>query len=307
MSNMVINTNIMALNSHNALKQVGNAQSTAAARLSSGKKINSAADDAAGLAISEKMRAQIRGLDMGSKNAQDGISLVQTAEGGLSQVDEMMQRIRELTVQAANDTNTTDSVESAANGNAPVTGDRSKVLTEVNQLIDEIGVTADRVKFNNRTLLDGSLASTKNFQLQVSANKEDTAKPGVNLMQISVDIDLSSSTGIAGALKTDLDNNFTADSTSTDINKYLGTVDEQLTKVTTARATLGAYQNRLNYTITANDTTSENLSAASSRITDADMATEMMNLTKANVLQQAATSMLAQANQSPQNILRLLQ
>ncbi len=147
MSNMVVNTNVLALNSHRAMKGVGNAQAKASQRLSSGLKINSAADDAAGLAISEKMRAQIRGLDMASKNAQDSISLVQTAEGGMQEIDNMLQRVRELTVQASNDTN-----EHNANG----TGDRQKIQDEINQLVAEIDSMADRVEFNKKKLIEGS-------------------------------------------------------------------------------------------------------------------------------------------------------
>lgn len=288
MSNMVVNTNVLALNSHRAMKNVGTMQSKASARLSSGLKINSAADDAAGLAISEKMRAQIRGLDMASKNAQDGISLIQTAEGALQEVDNMIQRIRELTVQAANDTNTENDEETTTTKS----GDRDKISKEISSLISEIGDTKDRIKFNNKMLLDGTM-KTSGYTFQVGSNAGDT-------MLVKVDIDLDDVvTGLEAAMV-----GGTKDAGT--ISGYLDKIDEQLTTVTKARAQLGAFQNRLEYTIKSLDNASENISAAESRIRDTDMAKEMMNLTKANVLQQASTSMLAQANQSPQNVLQLL-
>ncbi|MCL2618508.1 MAG: flagellin, partial [Defluviitaleaceae bacterium] len=155
MSNMVVRTNIMALNSHRNLGMVGVQQSRASSRLSSGFRINSAADDAAGLGISEKMRAQIRGLDQASRNGQDGISLIQTAEGAMSTINEMVTRIRELVVQAANDTNAHDQLNSATWSQS----DRTRIQDEINQLMAEIDATTKRVEFNTRTLLDGSLAA----------------------------------------------------------------------------------------------------------------------------------------------------
>ncbi|MFV0441124.1 MAG: flagellin [Lachnospirales bacterium] len=276
MSNMVVNTNVLALNSHRSLKRTGEAQSKASARLSSGERINSAADDAAGLAISEKMRSQIRGLDMASKNAQDGVSLVQTAEGGLAEIDNMVQRIRELTVQSANDTNTSE--------------DRSKIDLEIQALADEIGSMSDRVEFNEKKLLN---ASAKNVTFQVGANADQTvtlAKP-------------SNFAAMASTLKTLT----TTNKSAADISKNLSAIDKELTKVVEQRAKFGAMQNRLEFTQKSLDITSENLSASESRIRDTDMAKEMMALTKANVLQQASTNMLAQANQAPQNVLQLLQ
>ena len=278
MSNMVVNTNVLAINSHRAMKGVGANQAKASARLSSGLRINSAADDAAGLAISEKMRAQIRGLDQASRNAQDGISLVQTAEGGLQEVDNMIQRIRELTVQSANDTN-----EKGA--------DRAKIDQEIGQLSDEITSMAGRVEFNKKVLLDGTLTEAS---FQVGANKDQL---------------LDASSAFATdfkALGTTLKALTTTTKTATAISGQLKDIDDALTTVTNARSALGAVQNRLEYTIKSLDISSENLSASESRIRDTDMAKEMMNLTKTNVLQQAATSMLAQANQSPQGVLKLL-
>lgn len=279
MSNMVVNTNIASINSHRNMKSVGTLQSRSSARLSSGLKINSAADDAAGLAISEKMRSQIRGLDMASKNAQDGISLIQTAEGGLQEIDNMIQRIRELTVQAANGTNTTTGSADTAN-----------IATEIGELTKEICSMAGRVEFNKKTLLDSSTTSV-NLQIGANANQNLT----VNLPNAVSSI-YSSITNVSAS----------ASSGGTTASTALTTLDTALTTVTTERAKLGAYQNRLEYTIKSLDISSENLAAAESRIRDTDMGKEMMNLTKANVLQQASTSMLAQSNQNPQSVLQLL-
>ncbi|MDR1558651.1 MAG: flagellin [Clostridiales bacterium] len=280
---MVINTNVLALNSHRAMKSVGQTQATASARLSSGLRINSAADDAAGLAISEKMRSQIRGLDMASKNAQDGSSLVQTAEGGMQQIDNMVQRARELTVQAANDTNQQE--------------DRAKIAGEITQLFDEIDSMADRVEFNGKKLISGSYSSDKIY-LQVGANSNQSIQFNIGTMNTS-GLSLS-------AVKTAIASNFSGMAGS-DIDALLNTFDSAIGTVTDNRATLGAVQNRLDYTMKSLDISSENLSASESRIRDTDMAKEMMSLTKANVLSQAATSMLAQANQQPQNVLQLIQ
>ena len=281
MSNMVINTNVLALNSHRAMKNVGAQQAQASARLSSGLKINTAADDAAGLAISEKMRAQIRGLDMASKNAQDGSSLVQTAEGGMQQIDAMIQRARELTVQAANDTN---------DG-----GDRDKIQNEIKQLFDEINSMSNRVEFNGKKLINGSYSSSALY-LQVGANAAQSIQFSISAININ---SLGLNT-VASALAS-----FSI-MTGASIDALLASFDSAIAKVTNERAKLGAIQNRLDYTMKSLDISSENLSASESRIRDADMAKEMMALTKTNVLSQAATSMLAQANQQPQNILQLL-
>jgi flagellin len=278
MGNMIINTNVLALNSHRALKNVGTMQSTASARLSSGQKINTAADDAAGLAISEKMRGQIRGLNMASKNAQDGSSLIQTAEGGMQQIGDMVQRIRELTVQAANDTN-----DSA-------TLDRAKIQNEISELINEIDSMADRVQFNNKSIINGTYSTTE-LTFQVGANSGQQISLNISSMK-------SDSLGIKG-LKVDITD-------AKAISSLLTKIDNALTKVNSSRAELGAKQNRLEYTMKSLDISSENLSASESRIRDTDMAKEMMNLTKANVLSSAATSMLSQANQQPQNVLQLL-
>jgi flagellin len=456
MSNLVVQTNVLALNSHRNLKVIGNKTSQASARLSSGYRINSAADDAAGLAISEKMRAQIRGLDMASKNTQDGISLVQTAEGGLQEVDNMIQRIRELTDQAANDTNDYASL------------DRQKIQDEIDQLIEGIDDMAGQVEFNNKRLLDGSLTgnstrgellaevnlklgkalgtaqgsytgtteqvisnkifadvtagdigksyfslnessaslrsanievqtgsapgSLQSFALQSVSAKVDSAdinsasgydqkvgmidsyieslksakskaydqdavgvstidglleaagetkellaaaralyvqaqgyeesrqglaelkgndlwfQTGANSTQgISVGIGSVKSNilGIGDGYGNSKINVNTADGEA--ISNFINRVNDALNYVTSQRAKLGAVQNRMEYTKSSLDISSENLSSSESRIRDADMAKEMMKLTAANVLNQAGVSMLSQANQAPQSVLQLLQ
>ncbi len=277
MSNMVVNTNVLSLNAHRAMKRVGNEQAKASAKLSSGERITSAADDAAGLAISEKMRSQIRGLDQASRNSQDAISMVQTADGGLQEVQNMVQRARELTVQSANDTYTAS--------------DRAKIDLELKQLGEEVTAMADKVQFNGKKLLDGSQPAVS---IQTGANSNE-----------SMNIDLT------GAKVTDLNISkdaltfdTTAGKASTDA--YLDKFDADLETISTARANFGAYQNRLEYTVKSLDISSENLSASESRIRDADMAKEMMNLTKQNVLGSAAMNMLGQANQQPQNLLQIL-
>ncbi len=491
MSNMVINTNVLALNAHRYMRKVGEMQYKASQRLSSGLRINTAADDAAGLAISEKMRAQVRGLNQAAKNSQDAISLIQTAEGGMQEINDMLQRIRELTVQASNDTN---------EHNELGTGDRQKMQDEVNQLVQEIDSMAERVEFNKKKVINGEYANLqdvldqRNKQLDAATNEQ--AATAMKAAQAALALD-SANAAIATFAATNLDyatyeaaktayqaseanfllgyNNLTADpnysamlaevtaatgtaytgntasslydfvkansasivanaalatayialgdtriadanalsaatdtwnlntagqkqlrdlqlsaatatqtkksadkladlaqtrydmandlqiqaanavinaggnsqslyfqvgananqgleinigsiksntlgigdgmgnttidllkNTGADTTGILDVLDTALSYVTTERSKLGAAQNRLEYTIRSLNISAENLSASESRIRDADMAKEMMDLTKSNVLQQAATSMLAQANQAPQNILQLL-
>jgi len=275
MSNTVINTNVLALNSARSSRIVGSDQAKSSARLSSGMKINTAADDAAGLAISETMRSQIRGLVMASKNSQDAISFIQVAEGGLQEIDNMVQRIRELTVQASNQTNTTQ--------------DLDKIGKEVSMLASEIEDMANRVEFNTKKMIGSGSGS---FHMQVGANS------GQSLNIITTKIG-SSAVCLTNAVAT-------VKSGGSDASKYLSVLDDGLKIVTNERAKFGAYQNRLEYTIKSLEVSSENTSAAESRIRDTDMAKEMMRMTRANVLQQAANSMLAQANQAPQQVLQLL-
>lgn len=284
-SNTVINTNIRALNSHRNLSSVGSKLSKASQRLSSGKKINSAADDAAGLAISEKMRAQIKGLDMADKNAQDAISLIQTAEGSMSEIESMLQRMRELTVQASNDTN--------------ATADRDKIAEEITQLQEEITDMAGRTEFNEKKLATGTYKNTdKALYFQIGANNGQSIKLNIATMT-------ATALGVDEIAKGVKDNGKNNDGAG--ISALIDTIDTAISTVSSQRSNLGAKQNRLEYTSENLEISSENLSSAKSRIEDADMAKEMMNVTAQNVLQQAATSMLAQANQSTSQVVSLLQ
>ena len=274
---MRINHNISALNTYRQLSINQTLGNKSLEKLSSGLRINRAGDDAAGLAISEKMRAQIRGLDMASKNAQDAISLIQTAEGALNETHSILQRMRELAVQAANDTN---------NDN-----DRLELQKEVEQLIQEIDRIAGNIEFNTKKLLDGSLTASGSGALtfQIGANEGQNIELEINAMT-------ASGLGVSGL---DISSQSGAD-------KAITTIQSAIDKVSSERAKLGAYQNRLEHTINNLGTASENLTAAESRIRDVDMAKEMMEFTKMNILQQAATAMLAQANMQPQMVLQLL-
>ena len=274
---------MLAMNSHRALKMTGGAQAKAVEKLSSGLRINRAADDAAGLAISEKMRAQIRGLDQASRNAQDGISMIQTAEGALTETHAMLQRMRELTVQAANDTYTT--------------ADRAKIADELDQLSEEITAITTKTEFNTKVLLSGGLSDPKAVYLQVGANKSQSIEFGINKMTATaLEVNAAKIGSIVRA----------KGKKGSEISALVETVNTAIETVSAERAKLGAVQNRLEHTIKNLDVSSENLQASESRIRDTDMAKEMMNFTKTNILQQAATAMLAQANQAPQNVLQLL-
>lgn len=271
---MRINHNIQALNAYRNLSQTMASTSKSLEKLSSGLRINRAADDAAGLAISEKMRSQIRGLGMAERNALDAVSLIQTAEGALNETHAILQRMRELSVQAANGT-----LEAA---------DRTSIQLEIEELIKEVDRIATKTDFNEKKLLDGSNAS--GFTFQIGPNQTDTMNVSIGNMNASTlgvsAVNLSTVTGAENAI--------------TSINTAIGKVSEQ-------RATLGAYQNRLEHTVTNLQTANENLTAAESRIRDLDMALEMTNFTRNNILNQAGQAMLAQANQLPQGILQLLQ
>lgn len=273
---MIINHNISALNTYRQLTLNNTSQQKSLEKLSSGLRVNRAGDDAAGLAISEKMRGQIRGLDQATRNSQDAISLIQTAEGALNETHSILQRMRELAVQAANDTNTGD--------------DRAEIGKEITQLKSEIDRIASQTEFNTKKLLDGTASG---LVFQIGANSGQT-------------ITLSIATMGAADLGVDA---VTIDATTSaaDATAMITTIDTAINTVSSARAKLGAVQNRLEHTINNLSTSSENLSAAESRIRDVDMAKEMMAFTKNSILQQAATAMLAQANQQPQNILTLLQ
>ncbi len=293
--NMIINHNISALNAHRQMGvNTGNTQSSLE-KLSSGLRINKAGDDAAGLAISEKMRGQIRGLEMASKNAQDGISLIQTAEGALNESHSILQRMRELTVQAGN-TGTQEA------------DDLQAIQDEIDQLSEELDGISSRTEFNGKTLLNGSYAVSGTnkegltFQIganegqQLSVNIESMAASGLGLASGSgaVTMDKLSVSGFAGA------------SGKAAFDGAIKSIDEAIKQVSTQRSALGAVQNRLEHTINNLGASQENLTAAESRIRDVDMAKEMMEFTKNNILNQAAQSMLAQANQQPQGVLQLL-
>jgi flagellin len=267
---------------NNALRNIninsGNA-SKAMQKLSSGLRINSAADDAAGLAISEKMRGQINGLNQASTNAQDGISLIQTAEGALNETTAILQRMRTLAVQGANDTNVGD--------------DRDQIGKEITQLQNEIDRIANNTEFNTKKLLNTDTGAGT-IVFQVGANKDQ---------MISLDIGnmTAASLGVA-ATSVKIDNT----TTSTTISAAISTINKAINTVSTERSKLGAYQNRLEHTINNLGTASENLTTAESRIRDVDMAAEMSEYSKENILSQAAQAMLAQANQQPQQVLQLL-
>ena len=280
---MRINHNIAALNTYRQLGTANAGQAKSMEKLSSGLRINKAGDDAAGLAISEKMRGQIRGLDMSSKNAQDGISLIQTAEGGLNEVHSILQRMRELAVQSSNDTN--------------VSADRTALNDEFSQLTEELGRIKDKSTFNTQELFQGASGSKVNssgvLKLQVGANKDDV----IDLKLTTSGVDLT--TIISGAKSASIGSQASAAAAIDSINTLIETVSS-------GRSYLGAMQNRLEHTITNLDNASENLTAAESRIRDVDMAKEMMEQTKNSILAQASQAMLAQANQQPQGVLQLL-
>ncbi|MCT4543230.1 MAG: flagellin [Vallitalea sp.] len=377
---MIINHNMMAINTHRQLGGIGVNQSKATEKLSSGMRINRAGDDAAGLAITEKMRGQIRGLNQASRNAQDGISLIQTAEGALNETHDMLQRMRELVVQANNGTNTQD--------------DRSKIQEEITQLSTEITKVAERTQFNKQDLLKGTFGASisgagtavdGSTKFKVTYNGADVAntytlttddgtadtltltnattgvtqvltaadvtsmtagdtfnfdKMGItievvasgdhsslaanntfNVTGTAVDLQIGANTGQqmslnindmrasalgTGGKKIDAINVGGAGWDSSAFDTDIAAVDAAIKTVSAERSKLGSWQNRLEHTIKNLDTSSENLQSAESRIRDVDMAKEMMNYTKQNILMQAAQSMLAQANQAPQGVLQLL-
>jgi flagellin len=272
---MIIQHNMAAANTNRQLGITTGNLAKSTEKLSSGYKINRAGDNAAGLTISEKMRGQIRGLEQASTNAQDGISLIQTAEGALNETQSILQRMRELAVQASNDTN--------------VTADRDAIKKELNALSEEVDRIAKETEFNTMKLLSGNMTSKK---LQVGANSGQVISFTISSMRAGV---LGVSTG-----KLKVSTHDTATAT-------ISVIQQALNKVSTQRSALGALQNRLEHTIANADNTAENLQAAESRIRDVDMAKEMVKFSKDTILQQAAQSMLAQANQQTQGVLALLQ
>jgi len=273
---LTVNTNIASLNAQRNLTDSQGTLNTSLQRLSSGLRINSAQDDAAGLAISNRMTSQINGLNQAARNANDGISLAQTAEGALDEVTNMLQRMRELAVQSVNGTNSTS--------------DRSSLDDEFNELVSEIERIADTTTFNGQYVLNGTMADTA---FQVGANQGETITVSINsdMQTAALGVD-SGSIGI---------------DTAAGASAAITAIDTAVTSVDSFRGTLGAVQSRFESTIANVSNISENVSAARSRIVDADFALETANLTKAQILQQAGVAMLSQANQLPQTALSLLQ
>ena len=275
---MVVQHNLRAMNSNRMLGLTQATQAKSTEKLSSGYKVNRAADDAAGLAISEKMRRQIRGLTQASANAQDGISAVQTAEGALNEVHDMLQRMNELAVKASNGTNQSE--------------DLSYIQKEVDALVDEIDRVSATTTFNEKALLDGTFS---NVGLQVGSE-------GTTQNRITLNISSMSASGISvNGLKT------SGVSASSTAQSNISVIKSAITKVNEMRSNLGAVQNRLEHTINNLDNVVENTTAAKSQIRDTDMATEMVKYSNNNILAQAGQAMLAQSNQSNQGVLSLLQ
>lgn len=282
---MVVQHNMQAANANRMLGGNVKAVAKSTEKLSSGYKVNRAADDAAGLSISEKMRNQIRGINQAVSNSEDGQYLIQTAEGNMNEIHSILQRMGELATKAANEVNATD--------------DRKAIADEVKQLVCEIDNIKTKAQFNGKYLLDGTKSS---IELQVGANSNET-------MTISLN-EISSKTLNLADFKTVTSYSGLADGTATGTTKAHDLMDKVTAAVKTVsarRSQLGAIQNRLDYTINNLENYSENLTSSESNIRDTDMATEMVNYSKNNILQQAAQSMLAQANQSNQGVLSLLQ
>ncbi|WP_018931037.1 flagellin [Gracilibacillus lacisalsi] len=318
---MIINTNIPAMNTYRQLGINQNATQSSMEKLSSGLRINRAGDDAAGLAISEKMRAQIKGLDQASRNSQDGISMIQTAEGALQETQNILQRMRELATQAANDTN--------------VDVDRNEIQKEINELTTEINRISETTEFNTQKMLNSDASGGFSATFQVGANNGQSMEisiqnMGAEALGLTGNTDADHSIGdsvselmgddyanVSGASYASSANVKLEDGSSgttaalsvashEDATAAIQAINDAIETVSAQRSNLGAFQNRLEHTISNLDNSSENLSAAESRVRDVDMAKEMMEMTRANILSQASQSMLAQANQQPQSVLQLL-
>ena len=275
---MIVQHNMTALNANRQLSVTNTNLARSTEKLSSGYRINRSSDDAAGLAISEKMRGQIRGLKQASTNAQDGQSLIQTAEGAMNEIHSVLQRMRELTVQAKNDTYKKE--------------DREKIQTEVTQLQCEITRIANQTEFNQMKLLNGSYTGKV---IQVGANDGQTI--GIDITKCD-----AKSLGV-DAIATGLANSEDA----TKLTAKLSTIDTAISKISTRRSNLGAKSNRFDHTIANADNTAENLQSSESKIRDVNMASEMVAYSSMSILQQAGQSMLSHANQATQGVLSLLQ
>ena len=285
---MVINHNISAMYANRQLGVTGLGLSKDMEKLSSGERINRAGDDASGLAVSEKMRSQIRGLNQASQNASNGISFIQTTEGYLQETTDIMQRIRELAVQSSN------GIYSAE--------DRMQIQVEVSALVSEVDRIASSAQFNGMNMLTGRFAQstgenvvTGSMWFHIGSNMDQ---------RMQVFIGTMSSTAL-GIREIGTETKLTLE-TPEDANRAIGTIDEGLKKINKQRADLGAYQNRMEYAVRGLNISAENLQASESRIRDTDMASQMVEFTKNSVLQQAGTAMLAQANNQSQNVLSLL-
>ena len=286
---MIINHNLSAMFADRSLRVTNDDVTKGMEKLSSGLRINRAGDDASGLAVSEKMRSQIRGLERASKNAQDGISFIQTTEGYLQESQDIIQRLRELAVQSSNGVYTAE--------------DRMQVQVEVSQLVDEIDRIASHAQFNGLNLLTGRFARdsgenavTGSMWFQIGSNMDQRVQVYIGTM-----------TSKALGVRNVGDNSIISVSSPDGGNRAIGTLDQALKRVNKQRADLGAYQNRLEHAIKGIDVGAENLQAAESRIRDTDMAAEMVNYTKNRILAQAGNAMLAQANQKTQQVMSLLQ
>lgn len=286
---MIINHNMSAINANRTLKVNNGNIANSMAKLSSGMRINKAGDDASGLAVSEKMRSQIRGLNQASDNAANGISFIQATEGNLQETTDILQRIRELSIQSSNGIYTSE--------------DRMQIQVEVSQLVDEIDRIASHAQFNGMNMLTGRFASesgentvTGSMWFHIGANMDQRERVFIQTMT-------AESLGLKQVGSGDIMSISTADQA----NRNIGILDGALKVVNKQRADLGAYQNRLEMAVKGIDISAENIQAAESTIRDTDMASEMVNFTKDQILSQASTAMLAQANQRSQSVMQLLQ
>lgn len=286
---MIINHNMSAINAHRQGKVTTESVTKNMEKLSSGMRINRAGDDASGLAVSEKMRSQIRGLNQASRNASDGISFIQTSEGYLQESQDILQRLRELAVQSSNGIYTAE--------------DRMQIQVEVSQLVDEIDRVAEHAQFNGLNMLTGAFAReegtntiTASMYFHIGANVDQRERVFIGTM-----------TAHSLGLKALGDDKIITLASPDEANRSIMIMDSALTRISKQRADLGAYQNRLEYAVRGLDIGAENLQASESRIRDVDMAKEMVDYTKNQILTQAGNAMLAQANQRTQGVLQLLQ
>ncbi|MDZ4188722.1 MAG: flagellin [Hydrogenophaga sp.] len=284
---MTINTNALSLNAQRNASNNATRLATTMARLSSGLRINSSKDDAAGLAIADRMNTQVRGMNVAIRNANDGISLAQTAEGGLASMNDMLQRMRELSVQATNSTNTS--------------GDIAKLNNEFLQLGEEIGRTMSATTFNGQAVLNIATATANDFAFQVGANSGASDRITVAAANVSLNGNAALSAVLSGGASSSL-----ITGTAVNNSAVIGALDSAISAVNDRRATLGAVQSRFENTVSNLRISVENQAAARGRIMDADFASETANLSRSQILQQAGTAMIAQANQLPQGVLALL-